>query len=229
MVGQFDILKKQIERGLVPHAYLFSGSDEGGKQKAIKYLISDILGDNYMSSPDFYKIDSTPISIKEIRGLRERASRTPLGGTQNVFLIYHIDALHWDAAPVLLKTIEEPVAHNMFIATTNNVSAIHSTLVSRFSHLRFWRGRQEAESDSGLEAIRNLSFAKRFSKASDIAKKASLEPLVKSALQYFELSLKSDLSNTCITRLERLLRVQKALGDPTINKKLLTEYFMMII
>jgi len=236
MNSQIKILRKQIECRLISHAYLFSGDDDGAKQRAVEFLLEQFLDKNYFTSPDLYtvrgKLTSNgvyQISISDVRALRDRASRTPLYGEKNVFLINNLEAINREAATLLLKLVEEPSQYNMYIATTSNINAINPTIKSRFSHMRFWSQVSRKDDFGAIKQISKLPYAKRFARVSDILKNDSFSKLVSEALRYFYILVRAETTRDNVLKIERLLKVYRALRDPTINKRLLGEYFMMII
>ncbi|MBI2023360.1 hypothetical protein HYT01_02230 [Candidatus Giovannonibacteria bacterium] len=228
MQRPFGILKKQVERGVLPHAYLFSGRDEEAKNTALEFLICSAIGADYKREPDFYELASPSISIKEVRELRASAGRSPISAKKNVFLIRNIENLTRDAAPILLKLLEDPSDSSLFIATSQNFNLILSTIRSRFSHLRFWSNSEPKDSEELLK-IQKLSYSERFSRAAKLAEDGGLETLVSRALCSFGTKLKKEHSADAIYKTQELLRIKEALRDPTMSKRLLGEYFMMII
>ena len=134
-----ELLKRQFERGVFPHAYLFSGSDEEAKNEAIEFISERILGSNWARSMDFTEISASPITIDEIRALKSRAYSAPITGTKNVFVIRNIENLSRDAAPALLKILEDPPESLLVLATTSNRDALLPTIKSRFSILNFYK------------------------------------------------------------------------------------------
>src|SRR3989338_2921146 len=138
MNKQLDFLKRQIERGALPHAYLFAGTDNEGKEEAIEYLSGALMPQRKGGiNPDFCEINSDPITIDDIRLVKEKASMSPLAGEKNIFLIRNIERLSWQAAPALLKLLEEAPATSFILATTGNLEKVLPTLRSRFSVLKF--------------------------------------------------------------------------------------------
>jgi len=135
--SKLDLLERQFKSAAFPHAYLFSGSDEKTKADATTFVLNMILGLEYARSPDFMEINQNPITIDEIRFLKARAYETPLIGGKKVFLIKNIENLSRDAAPAMLKILEEPPANTIILAETAKKNAVLATIKSRFSEIRF--------------------------------------------------------------------------------------------
>ena len=143
---KLELLKRQLERGVFPHAHLFSGSDEEGKNEAIEFILENVLGEGWAKSLDFAEISNNPITIDEIRALKSRAYSAPLSGIKNIFVIRNIENLSRDAAPALLKILEDPPESLLILATTSKRDLLLPTIRSRFSALNFY-----GKSDSDLQ------------------------------------------------------------------------------
>jgi len=224
-----DILKEQLHRQALPHAYLFYGSDEAAKESAVHYLLTSVLGDNYKFHPDFYELQKKPISIHDIRALKERAAKTPLVGKKNTFLIRDVEFLSREASPALLKILEEPTLKSLFIATSANFGKILPTVRSRFSSLRFWSKAGGKAETRDIKELENVSYQQRFLKVKKVMEKESFENLLGQGLNCAASLVRKKWSAENIMRLERMLKIKTALSDPTINKRLLCEYFMMVL
>lgn len=198
------ILERQLKSGFLPQAYLFYGNDEESKDKAIGALSSHLIGDSYKHSPDFFLLESNPITIEEARALKTRASQSPISGKANLFLVKNIENLSPAAAPALLKILEEPAPMSVIIATTGNIKALLPTIKSRFTVFRFWK--------SGLQSA-----------ADELAKKLTM------ALGKARAEARASPTSNNISRLEKLLDIYKLLNDPTASKRLVGEYLNLIL
>lgn len=195
---KLDILRRQIERGIFPHAYLFSGSDENSKNEAVEFILVNILGKDWARSLDFAEISDNPITINEIRSLKSRAYSAPISGVKNVFVIRNIENLSRDAAPALLKLLEDPPKSALIIATTINQKALLQTIQSRFSILRFYK------------------------------KLSSADEIVSQQLRHVEKKARELPDFISIKCFEEALWARGAMLDQTINKRLLNEYLTML-
>src|SRR3989338_4999799 len=98
MNTSLEILKKQLENGFLPQAYLFWGDDIEAKEMAIEYVAGQILGSSFRSHSNFYEVipegenGRGNISIDTVRDLRRRAMEKPFDiefgkfDAKNVFL-----------------------------------------------------------------------------------------------------------------------------------------------
>ena len=197
------IFERQLTSGFLPHAYLFYGNDEESKDKAIEMLASSIVGGSYKRSPDFFCLESNPIGIDEVRALKTRASQSPLAGARNVFIIKNIENLSRDAAPALLKLLEEPAPFSIIIATTGNFKALLPTIKSRFAVFRFWKaGLRDAADELKEKLITSLGKTRSEARTSP--------------------------TSDNILRFERLLDIYKLLSDPTASRRLAGEDLNLI-
>ncbi len=216
---------------LFHHAFLFSGINFEKKNAALASLIVSLLGKEYALSPDFYTIESDPITIEEIRNLKARTMLTALQGAYKVFLINGIEKVTHEAAASLLKILEEPPQKTVFIATTTHVRAVSPMIRSRFSHTRFPSeapyGASEGKPASFLENLLKLPYHKRFQEVPKLLEENTLESVLTSALFQESKKMRVDFKNT--KKVEQLLRIQRQYQDPTANKKLLGEYALMIL
>jgi len=158
IVGQGHIvlaLTNQLKSGKVAHAYLFSGPRGLGKT-TIARLIAKSLNcaspqkgepDNECEScreiTDGHSLDVIEIDaasnrgIDEIRDLRERIKYAPSKARFKVYIIDEVHMLTKEAFNALLKTIEEPPAHAVFILATTEVERIPETILSRVQRFDF--------------------------------------------------------------------------------------------
>lgn len=133
------ILERQIKNGTLPHAYLFSGADEEAKNGAIEFILINILGVDWKRSLDLLEIAGDPITIDEIRAIKSRAYSAPIASAKNIFVIRNIETLSRDAAPALLKILEDPPKSLLILATTSNRNLLLQTIKSRFPTLNFYK------------------------------------------------------------------------------------------
>lgn len=167
LVGQNHIsstLKNAIVVGKIGHAYLFSGPRGTGKTSTAKILaksLNCINGPtpepcnvcanceriNNGSSMDVLEIDAASNrGIDEIRELRETVKFAPVDGRYKVYIIDEVHMLTTEAFNALLKTLEEPPSHVVFILATTEAHKIPATIHSRCQRYDFRRiGSQEIE------------------------------------------------------------------------------------
>jgi len=160
IVGQahiVDVLKNQISGQRIAHAYLFSGPRGTGKTstakifaKAINCLspkgvepclacasCESITNDN---SVDVVEIDAASNNgVENIRDIRENANLMPAIGKYKVYIIDEVHMLSQGAFNALLKTLEEPPAHVVFILATTEPQKLPATILSRCQKFDFKR------------------------------------------------------------------------------------------
>lgn len=159
-VGQEHIvrtLQNSLQTGRLAHAYLFSGPRGTGKtttakifSKAVNCLSSDkpviepcnecelCLAVNQGSAMDVIEMDAaTNRGIEEVRDLRDRVKYAPALGRYKVYIIDEVHMLTTEAFNALLKTLEEPPAHVIFIMATTEPQKIPATILSRCQRFDF--------------------------------------------------------------------------------------------
>ncbi|OJU15175.1 MAG: DNA polymerase III, subunit gamma and tau [Clostridiales bacterium 43-6] len=155
-------LKNQMVDGRISHAYLFTGSRGTGKTSCAKILskavncLSPVEGDPCNSCENCVGIDNGSIldvveidaasnnGVDNIRDLRERVEYTPANGKYRVYIIDEVHMLSTGAFNALLKTLEEPPAHVIFILATTEVHKLPATILSRCQRFDFNRITSEA-------------------------------------------------------------------------------------
>ena len=160
LVGQEHVsktLSQAIVSGRIGHAYLFAGPRGTGKTSTAKILakaLNCVHGptpepcgtcDNCRkitdgSSMDVFEIDAASNrGIDEIRGLRETVKFAPAEGRYKVYIIDEVHMLTAEAFNALLKTLEEPPAHVVFILATTEAHKVPATIQSRCQRYDFRR------------------------------------------------------------------------------------------
>ena len=167
LVGQDHIsstLKNAILSGKIAHAYLFSGPRGTGKTSTAKIFAKSLNcvngpttepcnvcvnceSINAGTSMDVLEIDAASNrGIDEIRELRETVKFAPVDGRYKVYIIDEVHMLTTEAFNALLKTLEEPPTHVVFILATTEAHKIPATIHSRCQRYDFRRiGCQEIE------------------------------------------------------------------------------------
>jgi DNA polymerase-3 subunit gamma/tau len=161
VVGQQHIvqtLRQAVVSGRVAHAYLFSGPRGTGKTSTARILAKAVncLDENPAARPcnkchrciavnegaylDLIEIDAASnTSVEDVRDLRDRVSFSPNDGRYKIYLIDEVHMLSTAAFNALLKTLEEPPAHAIFILATTEAHKIPATVVSRCQRHEFRR------------------------------------------------------------------------------------------
>ncbi len=137
VVGQDHIvsaLTDAVKSKRVSHAYLFSGSRGTGKTTTARILAHE-LG---TSDEDIYEIDAASNrGIDDIRSLREHVSVLPFSSPFKIYIIDEVHMLSKDAWNALLKTLEEPPKHVVFILATTELDKVPDTIISRCQTFSF--------------------------------------------------------------------------------------------
>jgi len=160
LVGQEPItriLKNSLSQNKIAHAYIFSGPRGVGKTSTARILAKALncekgptpspcgtcascaaIKDG--SSIDVLEIDgASNNSVDDIRDLREGVKYTPLGSRYKIYIIDEAHMLSTSAFNALLKTLEEPPPHAIFVLATTAAKKIPATIFSRCQHLPFRR------------------------------------------------------------------------------------------
>lgn len=169
-------LKNEIKEGRISHAYLFTGSRGTGKTTCAKILAKAVNCPNAVDGEpcnaceickgldsgtiyDVVEIDAASNNgVDNIRDLREEVNYTPTRGKYRVYIIDEVHMLSTGAFNALLKTLEEPPAHVIFILATTEVHKLPATILSRCQRFDFKRIQPESmavrlQQVAGLEGM----------------------------------------------------------------------------
>lgn len=123
-----SVLEGAIKKGTVPHAILFSGPRGTGKTTLAR-LFARAIG---TSDVDLYEIDAASNrGIDDVRELREAVFTLPYESARKVYIIDEVHMLTKEAFNALLKTLEEPPSHVVFILATTEEEKLLDTILSR--------------------------------------------------------------------------------------------------
>lgn len=160
LVGQESVVKtfkNALSSEKIAHAYLFSGPRGVGKTSSARILAKALncaqpkdsepcgacqscISITEGSSVDVFEIDgASNTSVDAVRELRETVKYAPSGGKYRIYIIDEVHMLSTAAFNALLKTLEEPPAHVVFIFATTEPKKIPSTILSRCQHHSFRR------------------------------------------------------------------------------------------
>lgn len=160
VVGQShitDTLKRQVASGRLSHAYLFTGTRGTGKTTCAKILARAVncehpvngnpcnqcpscLGIENGSILDVLELDAASNNgVDQVRALRDEAVYTPAAVRKRVYIVDEVHMLSTAAFNALLKILEEPPAHLMFILATTELHKVPATIKSRCQQFSFKR------------------------------------------------------------------------------------------
>ena len=160
VMGQSHVVKtlmNSIAGNRIAHAFLFSGSRGVGKTTVARMLAkarncehgptstpcdrcANCLEIAQGNSVDVIEIDgASNTSVDDVREIRENVKFTPFRGHYRVYIIDEVHMLSNSAFNALLKTLEEPPAHVIFIFATTEIHKIPATILSRCQHYNFRR------------------------------------------------------------------------------------------
>ena len=160
VVGQAHItetLKRQVAAGRLSHAYLFTGTRGTGKTTCAKILARAVncespvdgnpcnqcpacLGIENGSILDVLELDAASNNgVDQVRALRDEAVYTPAAVRKRVYIVDEVHMLSTAAFNALLKILEEPPAHLMFILATTELHKVPATIKSRCQQFSFKR------------------------------------------------------------------------------------------
>lgn len=165
VVGQehiVSVLEGAITKGSLPHALLFTGSRGTGKTTVARIFAREAGA----SEMDIYEIDAASNrGIDDIRELRDAVHTLPYESPYKVYIIDEVHMLSKDAFNALLKTLEEPPAHVIFILATTEADKLLDTIVSRCQVFRFRAPGREVLRD----VIMNVAKKEKFKLDTDAA------------------------------------------------------------
>lgn len=144
IVGQDHItaiLKRAIAADKVAHAYLLTGPRGVGKTSIARILAHAINNLPYTDESnhlDIIEIDAASNnSVEDVRELRERVQIAPVSAKRKVYIIDEVHMLSKQAFNALLKTLEEPPEHVVFILATTDADKLPATIISRVQRFNF--------------------------------------------------------------------------------------------
>ena len=144
VVGQEHVttaLTHALQAGTISHAYLFTGPRGVGKTSIARIMAHEINGlpyDDESIHLDIIEIDAASNRrIDEIRDLRDKVHIAPTSAKYKVYIIDEVHMLTREAFNALLKTLEEPPAHAVFILATTESHKLPETIISRTQRYTF--------------------------------------------------------------------------------------------
>ena len=136
-----DILSRALSTNQVSHAYLFTGPRGVGKTSVARILahaVNKLPYDETATNLDIIEIDAASNNgVEDVRDLREKVQIAPVSAPKKVYIIDEVHMLSKAAFNALLKTLEEPPEHVVFILATTNAENLPATILSRTQRFSF--------------------------------------------------------------------------------------------
>jgi len=166
VVGQTHVTKtlaQAIKQGRISHAYLFTGPRGVGKTSVARILAHEINGLPYTDESthlDIIEIDAASNRrIDEIRDLRDKVQIAPTSAKYKVYIIDEVHMLTREAFNALLKTLEEPPEHVVFILATTDAHKLPETIISRTQRFSF----KPAEPQAVVDLLKHIAKHEKLS------------------------------------------------------------------
>ena len=160
VVGQnhiTDILLRAVKAGRISHAYLLTGPRGVGKTSVARILAHEINQLPYSDDSthlDIIEIDAASNNgVEDVRDLREKVQIAPVSASKKVYIIDEVHMLSKAAFNALLKTLEEPPAHIVFILATTDVDKLPATIISRTQRYGF----RAISEDDAVKHLRHIA------------------------------------------------------------------------
>ncbi len=199
------ILQRAIARGHIAHAYLLTGPRGVGKTSIARILAHEINGLPYTDESthlDIIEIDAASNnSVEDIRDLRDKVQIAPTSSPKKIYIIDEVHMLSKSAFNALLKTLEEPPEHVVFILATTDADKLPATILSRVQRFNF-------RAISPRDAVKHLAF---------IAKQEKIA-ITPDALELIAEQGKGSFRDS-ISLLDQL----RSLSDETIDRAMVAE------
>lgn len=158
VIGQEHIVKTlegALKLGHVFHAYLFAGSRGTGKTTLARIVAQEIGA----SGNDVYEIDAASNNgVDEMRALNEAVSTLPFNSPYKVYIFDEVHMFSKAAFNALLKTLEEPPKHVVFILATTEIDKLPETVISRCQVFQFKRPTREILKQSAAAIAKKEGF-----------------------------------------------------------------------
>jgi DNA polymerase-3 subunit gamma/tau len=169
VIGQdhvIKVLEAEAKSGNISHAYLFAGTRGTGKTSVARIFAEEIG----TSKNDIYEIDAASnTSVDDIRTLNESVFTLPFESKYKVYILDEVHMLSKSASNALLKTLEEPPSHVVFILATTETHKIPETVLSRCETFTFKKPSEETLKKVVLNVSKKEGFTLEDSSAELIA------------------------------------------------------------
>ncbi len=145
------VLRAAVAKGVIGHAYLFAGSRGTGKTSMARILAHALN----VSEKDLYEIDAASNrQVDDARQLREGVATLPFESMYKFYILDEVHMLTKEAFNTLLKTIEEPPKHVIFVLATTELEKVPETIQSRCQVFQFKKPSREALKELVLDVAK---------------------------------------------------------------------------
>jgi len=149
------VLESSVETNTVSHAYLFVGSRGTGKTSVARIFAKEIG----TTENDLYEIDAASNrGIEDIKALRDGTRTLPFDSKYKIYIIDEVHMLSKDAWGALLKTLEEPPKHVIFILATTEFHKVPDTIISRCQVFTFKKASDASSKNMILDVAKKEGF-----------------------------------------------------------------------
>ncbi len=186
------LFSNALSKGMISHSYIFSGPRGTGKTSTARILAKSLNCENPIDgyepcnectscktidsgkSMDVVEMDAASNrGIDEIRAIRDRVAYLPVESKYKVYIIDEVHMLTKEAFNALLKTLEEPPEHTIFILATTEIQKIPETVISRCQVVEFRRIPEEATQRRLVEICKNENINFEMGALDHIAKRSA--------------------------------------------------------
>lgn len=173
VVGQEQVtrtLENSLKAGKIGHAYLFVGPRGCGKTSVARILAHQVNGFEYNLEDEYIDIieidGASNRGIDDVRELREKVMIAPTAGKYKVYIIDEVHMFTKEAFNALLKTLEEPPKHAIFIMATTDVYKVPITITSRAQTYTF----KLADNDTMFKHLKSIAKQEKIAISDDALK-----------------------------------------------------------
>ena len=186
------LFSNALSKGMVSHSYIFSGPRGTGKTSTARILAKSLNCENPIDgyepcnectscktidsgkSMDVVEMDAASNrGIDEIRAIRDKVAYLPVESKYKVYIIDEVHMLTKEAFNALLKTLEEPPEHTVFILATTEIQKVPETVKSRCQVVEFRRIPEESTKKHLIEICKNENIGFEMSALDHIAKRST--------------------------------------------------------